>query len=159
MGFKYSSAGIQERPSLPDGIYILRIVNAVEGETKNGDDKVTVDYVIAEGPQAGKKVNYHTVTFFDDKDRPGAHIAVHYLKVIGEPWEGDFEVKPENWVGKLVKAKVYSEKIPDGRVFPKIGFIDYVNGDALSEETKNWKKEITEATILETAEEVEMPEF
>src|SRR3990167_11350306 len=110
MPFKYSASGIPEFTSLPDGMYLLKITSAVVCTTQNADDKVTVDYVVADGQYAGRKVRFHTVTFFVDKERPGAGISVHYLRCIGEPYEGDFEVREDRWIGRMVKAKLVSEK-------------------------------------------------
>jgi hypothetical protein len=33
-------------------------------------------------------------------------MAVHFLKVIGEPWEGDFDYDTDKWVGRTFRAKL-----------------------------------------------------
>src|SRR3990167_6043087 len=106
MPFKYSSSRVMEFTPLPDGMYLLKIISAVAGTTQHGDNKVTVDYAVAEGPHVGRRVRFHTVTFFADKENPGAGISVHYLRCISEPYEGDFEVREDRWIGRCVKAKL-----------------------------------------------------
>lgn len=123
MSFKYSSDGIKSGfDLLPEGFYILRILTATPGQTKNKDSKITVDYVVEFGPHAGYKIRYHTVTFFGDKSSRVANIALHYLHCIGEPYDGDFEVNPENWVGKLIRAKI-ADKTFNGKTFPEVKFV------------------------------------
>jgi hypothetical protein len=45
----------------------------------------------------GERV-FHTVTFLP-KDSPGAGMSVHFLKSIGQPWEGNVKVDATQWVG------------------------------------------------------------
>jgi hypothetical protein len=131
VSFDYDATGISADSNgcIPEGEYILEIVSARPGKTNNGDPKVTVDYVVAEGAFKGKKVKFHTVTFFRDKTVKAAGIAIHYLKTIGQPFEGPFKVEPENWKGKMLKAKVVQEPYGD-YVNAKVKFVDPVDGEA-----------------------------
>jgi len=130
--FSYNTEGIKEQDytPIPMGEYILEIVTAEEGLTKeHGHQKVTVGYKIAEGPYKDKDVNYHTITFFSDPTAKGAGIAKHYLKSIGEPYEGKIQVSANNWIGKLVRAKVIHEKgtMPN-QVFAKVKSVSPFDG-------------------------------
>lgn len=128
-GFTYDATGIPEgggNGCIPEGEYILEITHAKPGKTANGDYKVTVDYVVADGPFAGKKVKFHTVTFFNDKSAKGAGIAIHYLKSINQPYQGPFTVTPENWVGRPIKAKIVHEDY-NGYTNAKVKFVDPVD--------------------------------
>lgn len=129
--FDYNTDGIKESnfTPLPQGDYILEIQSAVEGTTKNGDQKVTVDYTVAEGPHKGKEIKFHTVTFFSDTSKPGAGMSKHFLKSIGEPFEGNIQVSANNWLGKILKAKIIHESgsMP-GQVFARVKSVSSFDG-------------------------------
>lgn len=94
-----------ERKLLPDGIYELQITDAKEGKSKAGDIMVNVTCeVINNNEFNGAKVFYN-VTFMP-KEKPGAGMSTHFLKTIGQPWDGAIIVEPDNWVGEQFKAKI-----------------------------------------------------
>lgn len=140
MSFSYNSKGV--KPSggifspIPDGEYILKIVDTAEGRTKNDDYKVTVDYKVETGPYKGRNIKFHTVTFFaiTDKDNPpaGAGMAIHFLKCIGQPFEGNFQVDHMAWHGQMIKAQVISEEY-QGKVNNKIKGIESIVEQSLEE--------------------------
>ena len=122
----------------PDGEYVLTITDAVPGSTQNGDPKVTVDYIIAEGPSKGLPISFHTVVFFKDKLSKGAGIAIKFLKCIGEPWEGNFAWDERNWIGKKVKAMIMMEEAAQGKhkgkKFPRIQWVNPPDGGQIAAE-------------------------
>lgn len=141
MPFPYNSSGINTEGGfkpIPDGDYTLRITAATPGVTNNGDNKVTVDYEIADGDLKGETIKYHTLTFFRDKASKGASIAVKFLKAIGEPWEGDFTVDENAWIGKKVMGTVTNELQTDGKNkgkrFPKVKWVNEIPGANLPED-------------------------
>lgn len=86
---------------IPDGEYILRIAKAMEGKSKSGDYQVTCNLLVVDGDHKGFKVNYHRVTFLDPKkNAQAAGMSIHFLKTIGQPWEGQFQIDPGAWEGK-----------------------------------------------------------
>jgi len=94
---------------IPEGEYILRIIRAVAGETQNHDAKVTVDFEVAGGgPNSGREIRFHTVAFLP-KESKGAGMALHFLKTIGEPFEGKFKWDERKWIGKELRAQVVIE--------------------------------------------------
>lgn len=116
MPFKASSEGISldDEFVIPDDEYVLEIVKAKEGLSKDGlYQQVIVDFKVAEGQRKNFPVNYHYVTFKKAGDK-GAGMAIKFLKTIGQPWEGDFTVDASKWVGaKLVgylSAEEYNGK-------------------------------------------------
>jgi hypothetical protein len=126
MTFPYSSTGIEPSEGfklIPPDRYVLEIENAVEGVTKNGDPKVTVDYKVSDGPHKGSSIRYHNVSFLPVGAK-GAGIAVHYLKSIGEPWEGDFKVNCQHWIGKKLIGTVVQEKDLKGVMRNVVRFVD-----------------------------------
>lgn len=125
MPFAYDGQGIDlPGTALPDGKYILRILSAVVGVTKAGDPKVTVDYVVHEGPFEGRTIKFHTVTFFNDKKSPGAGMSVYFLKCIGQPHEGQFTVNESAWIGKCIEAMIVGEKANDGNIYSRVKFVN-----------------------------------
>lgn len=80
-----------------------------DGRTKNNDPMVNfLAEVIDDEEYNGERV-FHTVTFLS-KERPGAGISIHFLKTIGEPWEGKFAVNSDNWMGKRFMGFVINEE-------------------------------------------------
>lgn len=114
---------------VPEGVYTLiirEVADIKDGQpwkTKNGDDYVRVTCEIDDvGEYLGKKV-WYGVTIMDDKKRPGAGMAVHFLKTIGEPWDGPVQIDTDNWIGKTFKAKLKIIKDNQGKSKNEIAFI------------------------------------
>ena len=108
----YDSTGVEistRFEPIPEGEYTLRIIRATSGETQNGHPKVTVDFEVAGGgPNSGREIRFHTVTFLP-KESKGAGMALHFLKTIGEPFEGKFKWDERKWIGKELRAQVVLE--------------------------------------------------
>lgn len=108
----YNSTGakLPDDFTIPDGEYVLRIEKAIEGVSKSGGDyQVRVDFKVAEGQHKNFPINWHRVTFVP-ADRKGAGLAIHFLKCIGEPWEGEFQIDPKRWVSRRVLAYIEAEE-------------------------------------------------
>lgn len=117
--FPYNSQGV--KPSnisgpVPEGEYVLSIVSVEEAQSKRGYPMVKCVCRVEEGEHVGAQI-YHYVTFLPS-GAPGAGIAIHFLKCLGEPWEEmeSLNVDPDHWIGKKLKAFVIQEtyKKPDG---------------------------------------------
>jgi hypothetical protein len=92
-----------------------------DGKTKNGDPMVNIlCEVINDGEFDGERV-FHTVTFLK-AGTPGAGMSIHFLKSIGQPWEGQFEVNSEAWVGAHFKGYVITDEYK-GKTKNKLGEI------------------------------------
>lgn len=75
----------------------------LDGKTKNGDPKVDVlTEVVDEGEWKGHRV-FHTVTFLP-KGKDGAGMSIHWLKTIGQPYEGKFKPDSRAWVGSRARG-------------------------------------------------------
>jgi hypothetical protein len=81
-----------------------------EGNTKNNAyPKVDIlVQVTTPGEFEGERL-FHTVTFMP-KDKPGAGMAIHWLKTIGQPWEGVFKVNSDAWVGADFQGYVVQDE-------------------------------------------------
>jgi hypothetical protein len=109
MGFNVDFSGVKEpgkSNTVPKGVYLLKVTEPKQGEIRSGDNagrpKVDMKIVVASGPEAGKWC-FHTVSFLDP-EASGAGFAKHFLKVIGQPYEGKVNVSPPAWDGKTFKG-------------------------------------------------------
>lgn len=131
MTFPYNGDGIKPsggfREPIPEGEYVLKVISAKEGKSKSGYPQVKVDFEVAHGDYVGKQVRFYYVTFMP-KGNEGAGMAIHFLKCLGEPWEGPFEVNADNWLGKLVRANVVHEEY-NGYTNNKIAAIDALKAE------------------------------
>lgn len=129
----YDATGIQvedkqfTKKLMPKGTYEFEIIQFAskagkeypcEGVTKNGDPKVDLlVQVTTPGEFEGERL-FHSVAFMP-KDKPGAGMAVHFLKTIGMPWEGKITIDPSQWVGQAFKGYVVEDEY-QGRKSNKI---------------------------------------
>lgn len=136
MSFGFNSTGINpdERGAnvvLPKRWYEFEIVPfiskdgkmyPVEGYTKeNKYPKVDMLVEIVNDAEFDGERIFHTVTFMP-KDKKGAGMAIHFLKTIGQPWEGEFQVDSKNWINKRFMGYVVQDEY-NGKTRNKIGEI------------------------------------
>lgn len=114
---------------VPEGIYqlvIREVADTKNGEpwkTKNGDDYVRVTCEIDDqGNYFGRKI-WYGLTFMDDISRPGAGMSVHFLKAIGEPWDGPVDIDTDRWIGRVFKAKLKIVKDQNGEPKNEVGYV------------------------------------
>jgi hypothetical protein len=111
MGWKHNATGVEPAAGftvVPAGEYTLRIDETEERTSSNGDPQVKVIFKVEDDAFDGAKI-WHYVTFFP-KGAKAAGIPLYFLKCIGEPYKGEFEVEPLNWIGRTVRATVAVEK-------------------------------------------------
>ena len=60
-------------------------------------------------------------------------MALHFLHVIGQPYEGQFTVNHTAWRGALIKAKVTSEEY-NGYINNKVQGIDFASPETAKKE-------------------------
>jgi hypothetical protein len=111
MEFDWNAGGQEPMDFSPmkPGKYPVCIVEVKPGKSKAGDNMVETHLVVDDGDSKGRHV-WNRVTFISD-GKPGAGIAVHFLKTIGQPYETDknFKVKPADWVGRRFIATIANE--------------------------------------------------
>jgi hypothetical protein len=90
---------------LPPGDYELQITDTEERKTKNNDPMVNVTCEVINNPEYNGKNIFHNVSFLP-KDKPGAGMASHFLKSIGQPFEGTLEINSDDWIGAKFRAKI-----------------------------------------------------
>jgi hypothetical protein len=105
---RYDATGVDASGGFPviehKGWLPFRIIVATEGKSKSGDYQVTVDCACLDARFKDYMVR-HWVTFLP-KDSKGAGMAIHFLKTIGEPYEGVLDIEPIRWERKLFIGKV-----------------------------------------------------
>ncbi len=118
MPFKHDSSGIDpDAPSillLPDGWYKLKIMEAEEQVSSNGNDMILCKCGIVGEPQFADASIWHWVVFLPAKDKDGkptkgAGMSVVFRMAIGVPFGGDDVVDADDWVGKRFMGFVVSE--------------------------------------------------
>ena len=141
MSFNFNATGIDPDSKgtskvLPKRWYNLEIVSFVskagdeypkDGATKNGDPMVNILCEVIDDVEFNGERVFHTVTFLpakkaDGKPTPGAGMSVHFLKTIGQPYEGEFKVISSDWVGCKFMGYLISEEY-NGKTKNKIGEI------------------------------------
>jgi hypothetical protein len=129
MSFDFDATGIDPdskgtNRTLPKRWYDFEIVEFVskagdvypkDGRTQNGDPMVNIlCEVINDDEFNGQRV-FHTVTFLpakkpDGTPTPGAGMSVHFLKTIGQPYEGKIKPDSSQWVGAEFKGYVIEDE-------------------------------------------------
>lgn len=92
----------------PQGNYHVVITGAEEKVSSNGNDMVKVTCQIDEGQFDGAKI-WHNVTFLDPESK-AAGLALHFLHTIGQPYQGEFEIKTSEWLGRRFLANIGVEE-------------------------------------------------
>lgn len=147
--FKYSSKGVDtstpnknEGFMVAPGYYNVAIVSFEEKWTAKQDAMLRLTCLIDDkgNPFNGRKI-FHNVTFIEP-GKPGSGMTIHFLKTIGEPHEGEFEVSPENWIGKRMYVKMENTKYNNKTYLNVVGVMPPSDGITFSQEAKNtWLKE------------------
>ena len=134
--FSYDSTGIDPDSrggggsKIPEGVHRFRIVKAKPTKSAKGNFMVELEAEVINNIDLAGKSLRHWVTFMPTGHK-AAGIAVHFLKVIGQPWEGAFDVTVADWVGGVFIGEVKDEPFvskKDGKTYasPKIVRVDYV---------------------------------
>jgi hypothetical protein len=89
---------------IKDGEYDLSITKIEEKKSSGGDYQVVTSLKVVSGEKKGFTLK-NWVTFIEPSKNPkAAGMSIHWLKTIGEPWQGKFKIEPANWVGKTFHA-------------------------------------------------------
>lgn len=106
---RYDGTGVtpSDFSVFPAGDYHLVITGYTEKSNKHGLPSYRIECTVddVEKKEAFGKKCWHGIHILPKENR-GAGIAVHFLKTIGEPWEGEYDIDADNWVGKRFHARV-----------------------------------------------------
>jgi len=164
MGYRYNATGLQvNAQNISDGTYRFKIVGALPAKSMKGFYQVQCRLIFVGGEYDGKAIPWiHRVTFLPPT-QPGAGIAVHFLQCIDQPHEGEFEIIPPNWVGKIFVGQILTKQNDHGELRSKItqtsNEVDYDKKEVLAKklspgkssadvdaETESWMDKISNHT-------------
>lgn len=110
--FSWNAGGQEPMDFSPmkPGKYKVCIVEVKPGHSQKGDVMMEVHCVVDQEEGKGRHL-WNRVTFISE-GKPGAGIAVHFLKTIGEPFDihNDFKVNAKNWLGRRFIATVINDR-------------------------------------------------
>lgn len=118
MDHSYNSDGIDpDKPAftlIPEGPHVFQIKKATPKQSAKGYFMVECECEIINNMDLMGKTVKHYVTFLpktkpDGSVNNAAGIAVHFLKVIGQPWEGQFDITASDWEGGQFLGQVKHE--------------------------------------------------
>lgn len=110
---------------------------------KTDDNIIIVKLEVAEGDELGRSI-LHRVNL--DSEWKGFFLTRLFLKAIGEPYKGEFEVEDDNWIGRCFYATItHNVSANNGKTYANI---DQFNFDKVVEipdlmEKSEVKKEMT----------------
>lgn len=123
--------GAARQSLIPNGKYQFRITEATPSKSAKGHFMVVLKCeIINDLTLMGRGVK-HWVTFLPPENK-AAGMAIHFLKTIGQPWEGKFDITVADWIGSeftgSVKSEPYVSK-KDGKTYEsaKIDSIEAVS--------------------------------
>jgi len=139
--FEYDATGVDADSKgtnkvLPKGWYDFSIeeffskagdVYPKEGRTKNNDPMVNILCTVINNQEYDGERVFHTVAFLpakkpDGTPTPGAGMSVHFLKTIGQPFEGKLKPDPMQWIGAEFSGYVIQDEYK-GKIKNKISEI------------------------------------
>lgn len=108
--FNYDTTGVSDSgfEPLPNGDYNFIVAEVKEGVSKKNNYPQVRVVLETEHDGVSRKI-WHSITFIPPTEL-GAGIAKHWLKCIGQPFEGKIIVNPQKWIGKRVKCAVGLQK-------------------------------------------------
>jgi hypothetical protein len=109
-------------PLIPEGIYEVQIIDKADMvTTKNNDPMVNIKMEIFNGEQKGNWLWDNIV--IPNVGSPAYGImgrTMHFLHVIGEPYQGKFKTESERWLFRSLKVKVKHELQEKGKYKGKL---------------------------------------
>lgn len=115
-----------ELPS--EGEHCFQVVDVFAD--KNDENIVVTKLEIADGPEIGRSI-LHRVNL--DSEWKGFFFTRMFLKVLGEPYKGEFEADSDNWIGRLFYATIKHNQGNNGKTYANI---DTFNFDKKIEQQK-----------------------
>lgn len=112
--YDYDAEGLRplDYGPIPKGDYRFIIAAVKEGVSGAMNTTFKITLLVDEKDFVGKEVP-HSVTILP-KDHKAAGMLIHFLKVIGEPYEGKLKINTDAWLGKRFVASVHIEEYPVG---------------------------------------------
>jgi hypothetical protein len=116
MAYKINTTGVQSSDGsnfepIPDGQYLVQIVDFKERQTKNGDPMIAAQMEIVDGDHQGRVIFDNIIIPLGPESKAWGIMGrtKHFLHCIGEPHEGEIDIDPEAWIGRRVKIESHQE--------------------------------------------------
>lgn len=110
--FSWNAGGQEPMDFSPmkPGKYAVCIIEVKPSRSQKGDAMIETHCVVDQDEGRGRHI-WNRITFISE-GKPGAGIAVHFLKSIGEPFDihNDFKVNAKNWLGRRFMATVINDR-------------------------------------------------
>lgn len=120
MKYSIDTEGAEENTGgfvlIPEDTYEVMIVEKSDKTTTKGDPMVNVKLEISEGKYKGKPLYDNIV--IPCQGSPSFGImgrTMHFLHVIGQPYQGNFVTDSDKWLYSKLKVKVKHEKQTQGK--------------------------------------------
>lgn len=141
--FSYNSTGVDLSrrgggPVIPEGLHSFRIVEAKPATSKKGYPMAEIVCEVMNNPDLVGRRLKHWVVFMPPEHK-AAGMAIHFLKVIGQPWEGQFDITVSAWegatfIGKIKHEPFISKKTGNEVTGAKIASVDYIGEPTKTED-------------------------
>ncbi len=102
---------------------------------KTDDNIIIVKLEVSEGEELGRSI-LHRINL--DSEWKGFFLTRLFLKAIGEPYKGEVEVEPDNWIGRVFYATIIHNVGNNGKTYANI---DQFNFDKVIEQVDLSKKD------------------
>lgn len=109
MRMEYDATNIKSNYNLlSDGWHPFKIVEVEDRESSKGYPQALAKCKCTDTKCAGASEVWNYVTVIPP-DQKGASMVIHWLKSIGQPYEGKIVLDTEKWLGKKFLGKVTTE--------------------------------------------------
>ena len=162
MRYEWKPKGVKESlpgnfPLIPEGEYIGKVDSVVttdgngdELTSRNGDPIIRVRIKIEVGEYKDQLLFHQLVLLADSK--PGAGIAYHFLKVLGETYNTHTEtwsINTARWPFLNSFKVVVKHETYEGKIRAKVDYVDYINdAEKADNGTKKAKDDTLEGLII-----------
>ena len=95
--------------------HLLQVVDCIEDE--NDTDIQTVKLEVVGGDEEG--LSFLQRININDKEKSFYYCRM-FLKAIGEPYKGEFDIYPDNWIGRQMYANIIHNKGKNGKTYANL---------------------------------------
>ena len=103
-------------PKIPEGTRFLKVIDFEDaGTTKNGDPmiKLTLEDTVS------KITMFHWLMLFPAGNNAHGMTKRQLHVLLNETVDGEIEVEPSDFLGRIFKADIFYEKAPSGKEYPR----------------------------------------
>ena len=103
-------------PKIPEGERFLKVIDFEDaGTTKNNDPMIKL--VLED--TATKITMWHWLMLFPAGSKAHGMTKRQLHVLLNKPVDGELEVEPSEFLGRIFKADIYYEKAPNGKEYPR----------------------------------------